>query len=227
MTNTIPEQAQRVLDGLVLNTGLALWEERRPLLERMRHYHTPGVSLAVVDGWEVVWAAGLGVCEAGQPRPVTTETLFQAASISKPTFALLVLRLVAEGVLDLDRDIADYLAGAAWQVPANDGWQPRLTLRHLLTHTAGLTVPGFEGYRVDEPRPTLPQILKGEAPANNPAVRCNLAPGFNIRYSGGGTSVGQYVVETVTGQPLEALMQAKVLGPLGMARSTFAQPLPA
>jgi CubicO group peptidase (beta-lactamase class C family) len=225
---TIPEHAQRVLDGLLVENGLALWDQRQPLAARMRHVHAPGVSLAIVEGGEVAWAGGVGVLDASEalPRPVTADSLFQAASISKPTFALLVMRLVAEGVLDLDRDVNDDLAGAAWQVPDNNGWQPRISLRQLLTHRAGLTVPGFPGYRRGEPLPSVPQMLRGEPPANSEPVRCNLVPGFTVRYSGGGTLVAQYVVETVTGQPLAGLMEEQVLRPLGMLHSTYAQPLP-
>jgi CubicO group peptidase (beta-lactamase class C family) len=180
--------------------------------------------VAVIDDGQLAWARGYGVRDADSGGQVGADTLFQAASISKPTSALGVLRLVERGQLELDRDINEYLT--TWRVPARDGWQPRLTLRQLLSHTAGLTVHGFPGYRHDAPLPTLPQILDGQLPANSPAVRVDSVPGLHFRYSGGGTTLAQLVVENVIGEPFADFMQREVLTPLGMRRSAYAQPLP-
>jgi CubicO group peptidase (beta-lactamase class C family) len=195
------------------------------LAERLEFYHTPGLGLAVVDGFELAWAGGFGRREAGSDEPVTANTLFQAASISKPVFALAVMRLVQDGVLDLDRDVNDYLT--SWRVPANDGWQPRLTLRQLLSHTAGVTVPGFPGYNAAEPVPELLQVLAGEPQANTPRIEVNILPGLTYRYAGGGSLIAQQVVIDRLGRPFPQLMRELVLEPLGMADSTFEQPLPA
>jgi CubicO group peptidase (beta-lactamase class C family) len=92
------------------------------LAERMAYHHTPGMGLALVEGFELAWAGGFGRREAGSDEPVTARTLFQAASISKPLLALAVMRLVQDGVLELDRDVNDYLA--SWRVPA-PGLPPR------------------------------------------------------------------------------------------------------
>jgi CubicO group peptidase (beta-lactamase class C family) len=191
----------------------------------MARYGVPGASVAVIDGGELAWARGYGVRDADEGGEVGPDTLFQAASISKPTSALGVLRLVERGELDLDRDVNEYLT--SWRVPAREGWQPRLTLRQLLSHTAGLTVHGFPGYRRDAPLPTLPQILDGQAPANTAPVRVDTLPGLHFRYSGGGTTIVQQVVEDVTGEPFARFMQREVLEPLGMTRSGYMQPLPA
>jgi CubicO group peptidase (beta-lactamase class C family) len=129
-------QSETVFEG---RSGLP-----RPLAERLAFYHTPGLGIAIIEGFDLAWAGGFGQREAGSDDPVTAGTLFQAASISKPVMALAVMRLVQDGVLDLDRDVNGYLT--SWRVPANDGWQPRLTLRQLLSHTAGVTVSGFPGY---------------------------------------------------------------------------------
>ncbi|MBN1138039.1 MAG: serine hydrolase [Anaerolineae bacterium] len=197
----------------------------RPLVERMAFCHTPGLGLAIVEGFEVAWAGGFGWREAGGDEPVTASTLFQAASISKPVLALAVMRLVQDGVLDLDRDVNDYLT--SWQVPANDGWQPRLTLRQLLSHTAGVTVHGFPGYAAAEPTPSLAQVLEGDPQANTPRIEVNVLPGVTYRYSGGGTLIAQQVVIDRLGKPFPQLMRELVLEPLGMADSTFEQSLPA
>ena len=195
------------------------------LAERMVFCHTPGMGLAIVEGFEVAWAGGFGLREAGTGEPVTGRTLFQAASISKPVSALAVMRLVQDGVLDLDRDVNDYLT--SWRVPANDGWQPRLTLRHLLSHTAGVTVHGFPGYTAFEQAPGLVQVLEGEPFANTPRIEVNTLPGLTYRYSGGGTLIAQQVMIDRLGKPFPQLMRELVLEPLGMADSTFEQPLPA
>jgi len=197
----------------------------RALAERMAFCHTPGVGLAVVEGFELVWAGGFGQREAGSSEPVTAGTLFQAASISKPVSALAVMHLVQDGILDLDRDVNDYLT--SWQVPANDGWQPRLTLRQLLSHTAGVTVHGFPGYTASEPAPSLVQVLEGEPQANTPRIEVNTLPGLTYRYSGGGTLIAQQAVTDRLGKPFPQIMRELVLEPLGMADSSFEQPLPA
>jgi CubicO group peptidase (beta-lactamase class C family) len=194
------------------------------LAERMERLLVPGVSVAVIDAGRMEWARGYGVREAGRPDPVTPSTLFQAASISKPVAVLAALRLVGEGRLDLDEDVNRYLT--SWRVPANGGWQPRVTLRQLMCHGAGLTVHGFPGYHRDRPIPTLVQVLDGTAPANTPPVRGNAVPGTQFRYSGGGTSVMQRLLMDVTGRPFPDLMRELVLDPLGMADSSYEQPLP-
>lgn len=193
------------------------------LSARMKAWATPGASIAVIDGFEEAWARGFGVRTAGTRGRVIASTRFQAASLSKPVFALAVLRLVQDGRLDLDADVNGYLR--SWRVPANDGWQPRITLRQLLSHSAGVTVDGFRGYSSSEPRPTLKQVLRGVAPANNSSVLVDVLPGIQRRYSGGGTTIAQQVVVDVMRRPFDELMDELVLTPLGMAHSTFAQPL--
>jgi CubicO group peptidase (beta-lactamase class C family) len=192
----------------------------------MAHYKVPGASIAVIEGGRVAWTRGVGVKEAAKSDPVTPATLFQAASISKPVTATAMLRLVERGKLDLDADVNRYLT--SWKVPENEHTaKEKVTLRRLASHTAGLTVHGFPGYAPNEPRPTLIQILNGEPPANTEPVRVDMVPGSTMRYSGGGTVVMQQLLTDVTGKPFPALMQELVLGPAGMAQSTFEQPLPA
>lgn len=223
--HTAAERMERVLRDLQPETAFdGRTGPAQALAERMAQCHTPGASIAVVDGRALAWTAGLGRCRAGTARPVTPATAFQAASISKPVFALAVMRLVQEGVLDLDRDVNDYLT--SWRVPDNDGWQPHVTLRGLLSHCAGMTVDGFPGYTPDEPLPSPVQVLEGRPPANTPPVRVNALPGLTYRYSGGGTTVAQQAVVDRLGEPFPRLMRELVLEPLGMDDSTFEQPPP-
>src|SRR5688572_10121884 len=169
LDDSVETRIERIINDLRPATHLRnQFGPKTSLRERMAHYHTPGVSIAVVNNYQIQWARGFGVKEWGKSTPVTERTLFQAGSISKPMFALAVMRLAQTGQLDLDRDINDYLK--SWKVPANGSWQPQITLRQLLTHSAGLTVHGFPGYLRTDNLPTIPQILDGEVPANTSPV---------------------------------------------------------
>lgn len=114
----------------------------------------------------------------------------------------------------------------SWKVPANGSWQPQITLRQLLTHSAGLTVHGFPGYLRTAKLPTVVEILNGESPANTDPVRANLLPGSHTRYSGGGTTVGQLLICDVLQKPFPQSMREIVFEPLEMDQSTYEQPLP-
>ncbi|MEZ4456209.1 MAG: serine hydrolase domain-containing protein [Gemmatimonadales bacterium] len=193
--------------------------------DRLARHHVPGVSIAVVDSGRIVWAHGFGLKEAGAADSVTAATLFQAASISKPVTATAMLRLVEQGTLSLDEPANRYLT--SWQVPENrfTALAP-VTLRRIVSHSAGLTVHGFPGYAVTDSIPTVVQVLDGLKPANTAPVRVDTVPGAIWRYSGGGTTVMQLLLTDVTGEAFPALMQRLVLGPAGMTASGYDQPLP-
>jgi CubicO group peptidase (beta-lactamase class C family) len=194
------------------------------LAERMAHYHVPAVSIAVIDGHRLAWSRAYGRAEAGG-RTATVRTLFQAASISKPVFAAAALRLVDQGRLRLDAPINDALR--SWRVPDSDvAPGSALTLRHLLSHSGGLSVHGFRGYAQREGVPTLRQLLDGAAPSNSEPIRIVQAPGQAWRYSGGGTSIAQQAVEDVTGMPVAQVVRDWLFGTAGMAESSYEQPLP-
>jgi CubicO group peptidase (beta-lactamase class C family) len=198
----------------------------RTLAERMAALKVPGASVAVINGGVIEWAKGYGVIEAGTTTSVSTRTLFQAASISKPVAALAALRIVEQGKLALDDDVNARLT--SWKIPENKfTGKEKVTLRRLLSHTAGLTVHGFGGYPADAPVPTLVQVLDGLKPANSDAVRVDVAPGSIYRYSGGGFTVVQQLMIDVTGRPFPDLLAELVLRPIGMDDSTYEQPLPA
>ena len=193
------------------------------LSQQMAALHVPGVSVAVIHKGKLEWARGFGVARAGG-SPVTPHTLFQAASISKPITALAVLRLVDSGKLNLDTDVNEYLK--SWRIPDSEFTaKAKVTLRELLSHTAGITVPGFGGYLSGEPLPTLLQTLNGELPANNPPIRVDAVPHTVWRYAGGGYVILRQILEDATGFPFAKLLQDSVLSPIGMVNSTFEQPL--
>jgi CubicO group peptidase (beta-lactamase class C family) len=194
----------------------------RALMEKL---HVPGISVAVIHDGTIEWARGFGIRDtAGDP--VTATTLFQASSISKPITALAVLRLVDSHKVDLDANVNVYLK--SWKVPDNRFTGKRaVTLRELLSHTAGVTVAGFSGYDPGDPLPSLLQILDGKPPSDNAPIRVDTVPDTEWRYAGGGYVIVRQLLEDVTGEPFGALLQASVLTPGGMTDSTFGQPLPA
>jgi CubicO group peptidase (beta-lactamase class C family) len=197
----------------------------KTLAERMAELKVPAISVAVFEQGHVKWARAYGVAAVGG-APATPDTLFQAASMSKAFAATAALRLVEQGKLDLDQDVNDRLK--AWKVPPSPYTaQSKVTLRRLLSHTAGMTVSGFPGYPAGAPVPTLVQILNGTPPANTPAIQSWEAPGGSYAYSGGGFTVAQLMIVEAGGRPYPELLKTLVLDPAGMRQSTFAQPLPA
>src|SRR5215470_4262341 len=195
------------------------------LQERMKHYKVPGVSIAVIKDFKIEWARGYGIKDVETNEPVTTETLFQAGSISKPVAAMAALKKVEQGKISLDEDINNNLT--TWKLPDNQFTaKKKVTLANLLSHTGGLTVHGFPGYAPDEKIPTLPQILDGAAPSNTPAVRVDFEPGTRFRYSGGGVTIAQLAIMDIEKKPYPQIAQETVLGPLNMSSSTYQQPLP-
>src|ERR1043165_5858589 len=190
--------------------------------ERMKFYKTPGVSVAVINEGKVKRARGYGVLRVTGQKRVTTNTLFQAASISKTFTALAALQLVEQHKLDLDEDVNVKLAG--WKVPEDELIKSeRPTLRRVLSHTAGFTVSGFLGYSAGQPLPSLLQILNGEKPANTPPIRIDIVPGSRFRYSGGGYEVLQQLLTDVTKKSYPEIMEP-ILKKLGMSHSTFKSP---
>jgi CubicO group peptidase (beta-lactamase class C family) len=195
------------------------------IADHMRSYRIRGMSLAVIHNFEIDWAKGYGILDDATRKPVDTETLFQAGSISKAVTAVGAMSLIEQGRLSLDTDVNQHLE--SWKVPENQFTRTeKVTLRRIMSHTAGLTVHGFAGYAEGAKLPTIPQVLDGIKPANNAAVRVDVLPGTIARYSGGGTTVMQLVMTDVTNREFPDLMRELVLSKAGISHSTYAQPLP-
>lgn len=207
---------EKSLAGSTHSNGFKGWTVK----ERMAHYHVNGLSIAVIHNYKVEWAKGYGWADKAKGLPVDVNTRFQAGSISKSLNALGMLTLVRDGKLDLDADVNRYLT--SWKLAEATG--SHITMAHLLSHTAGLNVSGFSGYIMGEAIPSLQQVLSGEKPANSPAVRIVNKPGMQFAYSGGGVTVTQMLAMDITRQPYDVLMDERVLKPLAMDNSTFAQP---
>jgi CubicO group peptidase (beta-lactamase class C family) len=195
------------------------------LAQLMEKIRVPGVSVAVIKDFEIHWAKGYGIADVTSGAPVTTDTIFQAASISKPTAAMGVMRLVQDGKMSLDADINTYLK--SWKLPSGEHTRDRqVTLRSLLSHTSGLGDGfGFPGYHPKEPLPSVVQILNGEKPSNTGKVLMERPPFTAIKYSGGGVTIVQLAVTETTGRAFPELMKSLVLDPIGMRNSGFDQPL--
>jgi CubicO group peptidase (beta-lactamase class C family) len=192
--------------------------------ERMEHYGVPGVSLAVVKDFKIDWAKGYGFADREAEVPITTETLFQAASISKPTTGLAVLKGVEDGLLSLDTDVNTMLK--SWQIPENEFTDSvKVTIAQLLSRHGGVTVSGFPGYTTSEDLPTLIGVLDGLPPANTPPIRVDMVPGTQWRYSGGGYCILQQLLMDTLGKPFPEIITEIVLEPVGMINSAFEQPL--
>jgi CubicO group peptidase (beta-lactamase class C family) len=195
------------------------------LVPWLEYHHVPGMSVAVASGDAIDWAQGYGVADAVSRRPVTPDTLFQAASISKPITAVTALSLFEEQGLDPDADVRLYLD--SWRLPENAFTQGTpVTLRLLLSHSAGFNVHGFPGYAPGARLPSLVQTLDGAPPASNEPIRVTLEPGTLYRYSGGGYEVVQQLLaDLAPGSSYAALVQARVFDPVGMIQSSLLDPL--
>ncbi len=213
--------AEQVID-LPLGTG----EDplRLSLPQLMKIYNVPGFSIVIINDFKIVASKGYGFVSAGSTIPVTTQTLFQSASISKPVTATAALAFVEQGKLSLNEDVNRKLK--SWLVPENDFTRDqKVTLRHLISHISGLSVHGFRGYDIDERKPTTLQILNGEKPANNSPIRVTFIPGSRESYSGGGTVVEQVLLTDISGKEFPQVMDDVVLKKLKMTSSTYSQPL--
>lgn len=179
------------------------------LLPWLQYYGIPGVSIAVASGGAIEWARGYGVADPDTRAAVTALGLFHALG------------------LDLDADVRGHLR--SWTLPENAFTQRTpVTMRLLLSHSAGFNVHGFAGYDSGSRHqlPSLLQILDGIPPANNEPLRVTSEPGVVYRYSGGGYQVLQQVLEDVArGTAYADLVQARVFGPAGMSRSSILDPL--
>lgn len=216
------ERIKRVENGLippVLIAGEPVWN----ILERMEHYGVPGISIAVIQDFQIVWTKTYGVKDTETGEPVDEQTMFQAASISKTLNATAIMKMVEEGRVSLDEDVNTYLT--SWKLPDNEFTaEKKVTVANLLSHTGGTTVHGFPGYEAGAPLPTVQQILSGEEPANTGPVVVNTEPGVMYRYSGGGTTILQLLLTELEGRPYPEIMKEIVLDPLEMTGSSFSQP---
>jgi CubicO group peptidase (beta-lactamase class C family) len=195
------------------------------LMQVLEWSHVPGVSIAVIRNFDIHWAKGYGIADVQSGARVDADTMFQAASISKPVAAMAAMRAVQDGRFSLDTDINSILK--SWKLPESEFTRGHpVTPRSLMSHTSGLGDGfGFPGYHPSAPRPTLVQILNGSAPSNVGPVFMERAPFTAEKYSGGGVTLMQLAMMDVTGVQYPEMMRTVVLDPIGMTRSAYEQPL--
>lgn len=209
-------QLEQSLRPDLITEGDALWE----LSDRMKNYNVPGISIAVIKDFKLAGVKVYGVKEAEKKALPTVETLFQAASISKLVNAIGIMKLVEAGQLDLDQNINEILKD--WQVPASSEHPDAvITTRMLLTHSAGLSAHGFGGYKSPEGLPTTVDILNKAKGVTSDQVKIINKPGEAFKYSGGGTTITQLLIEELSGKSYPEYMQQAVLKPLGMTLSFY------
>jgi CubicO group peptidase (beta-lactamase class C family) len=177
----------------------------------------PGCAVACVSGGEVVWTVGFGVADETLGRPVSPATTFQVASVSKIVTAWAAMALVADDKITLDSPIVEHLS--RWRFDHSQFDPVRITLRGLLTHTAGLPTAASATYTSPDAVPALIDVLAGrtESPAALPLEE----PGTRFRYSNLGYAVIENVIEELSGQPFADFARERILEPLGMDASTF------
>jgi CubicO group peptidase (beta-lactamase class C family) len=191
--------------------------------ERMEHYGVPGLSVALASGGRATRTLCWGVRDAGEGARVDADTVLQAASIGKAVTAVGALALVQDGAIGLDDDVRRRLPGRSIPFAAGVADRP-VTLRQLLSHTAGVNAPSYDGLAPGARWPSLGEILDGADGAGGPRVEVATAAGA-YRYSGGGFELIEAVIENCAGQPFERVMHERVFAKLGMERTTF-EPVP-
>lgn len=191
------------------------------LRERMAYYQAPGVSLAVLDKGTLVCARAWGVARAGGAQAVTPDTMFQAGSVSKTVAALLALHLASAGRFRVDDPVNAHLK--EWKLPDSEsgGAQPVL-IRHLLSHSAGLTPNTYRGVPPDSPFPATLDLLQGKGSEGIRPVARVAPPGQRFAYSNTAFLVLEQLLADVGGRPFAELARLRLFGPLGMSSSTFA-----
>jgi CubicO group peptidase (beta-lactamase class C family) len=203
--------------------GFAGWN----IKGRMAYHQIPGMGVAVISNYKIDWAKSYGLADTTKKTFVDRETMFSAGSISKLVTATIVLRLVERGLLALDSPINNYLS--SWKLTENDFTKARpITLRLLLSHTAGTSQSAYFGYQpAMAPFPSVPEILSGAPNTGANRVVVNSEPGKAFRYSGGGTLIVQMALMDLLKTDFETIARREIFDQIGMIHSTFEQPLSA
>lgn len=221
--NPIEEKIQQVENGLNLPKTVAKEKgiQRNTIEEQLKTYQINGISVAVVNEGKIEWTKAYGLADASQGNLVNEQMLFQCASIGKIVTALAALHLVKTGKIDLDEDVNQKLK--RWQIKENENTQQqKVTLRHLLSHSAGFTDDyGFLGYAPGSKIPNILQILNNEAPQATKVMQVNHTPGTQELYSGGGYLIIQVLIEDISGKPFPDFVQELIFNPLQMTHSTY------
>ncbi len=184
----------------------------------LNDFMVPGTAIAIIENGEIILQKGYGYSNIDKGMKVTNTTGFNIGSISKTVAAWGVIKLVQEGKIDLDAPAEKYLT--RWHLPTSEFDTDKVTIRRLLSHTAGLSLHGYPGWSPKDELPTIEESLDGKN--NGPGrVEIIMEPGTKWKYSGGGFSMLQLIIEEVTKRKFEEYMQTEILNPLGMTSSSY------
>lgn len=200
------------------STAQFLDEIDQKLPKLLHDFSIPGAALAIIENGEIVWQKGYGFADLEKKDSVTTKTGFNIGSISKTVAAWGIMKLVHEGKIDLDDPAEKYLT--RWHLPESEFDSDEVTIRRLLSHTAGTSLHSVSAGPPYDNLPTLEEWLVGDNDGLGP-VEIILEPGSRYQYSGGGYGILQLIIKEVTGQKFEDYMQANVLHPLKMISSSY------
>jgi len=199
----------------------------------MKQYDVPGASITVIKDREILWSQSYGFKDVNTQVKVSNQTMFQAASISKPITALATLNLAKDGLLNINKPVNQYIKH--WKIPNYKASDTNpILIKQLINHTSGLSVHGFAGYQTKEMVPSLIEVLNGASileqvfslkNVNSAPIEVIDTPGEQYKYSGGGYSVLQQVLLDYTGDDFSALMHKNIFLKLKMKNSTFQQPV--
>lgn len=200
-------------------------ELRQWVLDNAPNYNIQGLSLTVMLADGTNCHLQYGYRNTQKKEKVDVDTLFNAASISKPLTAYVALKIFSEHSLNINASINQFLR--SWKLTAPKEFEPeKVTLSNLLNHSAGITGFRCKGYKMNQAFPTLLNALSGEKPANTPAVTMISKPDDKFLYSPASYMIAEQVLEDITHQPYAQIMKNQLLQPLHMNQSTFKQPLP-
>lgn len=217
--NTIEEKIKHVEKNVPTGVFEIVGKPKESISERMKFYNVKGLSIAVINDYKVEWAKGYGWADSSEQRPVTPETFFQIASMSKSLNAMGLLKLAQDNKLDINADINNYLA--SWKFPYDDKSKgKKITVAQLLSHSAGVTAGGTD-YEKGDTLPTIYEVLDGKRPATSPAVRSQFEPGTRYQYSNGGATIAMLMASDITKRKYEEFIEETVLKPLGMNNAVY------
>lgn len=191
-------------------------EKKIPVL--MKKYNIPGVAVGIIENGEIVSENGYGYSDKSRNLLVDTETIFQVGSISKTLTAWGCMKLVEEGIIDLDQPVNNYLS--RWKIQSQEYDGNKVTTRMLLSHTAGLSLHGYSGFMPSGTLPSLEESLNGNTNGCG-SVYLIEQPGSKYIYSGGGYTVLQLLIEETTQCTFSEYMRNEIFIPLNMKSSTF------
>ncbi len=229
------ENVQHLLENVVEvgfeGIPIPNYKKTEKLEDLLIQYKIPGIGIVCIDNFKIHWMRYFGIRSAypeyNSNHAVDTQTLFEAASATKTVVTVVALHLVEKGLLDLDANVNVYLKD--WKIPDNEFTKvEHVTLKRLLTHTAGVNRPESMYSYQEDSIPTLLNVLKGECPAKNDPVTIEFVPGTKHQYSNLGFDIIQKIMEDVTGKTLNNLLSEIIFGPLDMIpeKTTVVYPLP-